>query len=74
MPWDGARGQNLGHCLKEFFYRPILEQTFTDSLSDMAPPFDTSNVKCDIILDTAASQHFRVKVTVAILRQTLSLL
>ena len=40
MPRSGARGQNLWHLLKVFFYFSVMESTDADSWSDMAQPFD----------------------------------
>ena len=40
MPQDGARGQNLGHLLKVFFYFSVIESTYADSWWDMAQPCD----------------------------------
>ena len=40
MPQGGARGQNLGHLLKVFFYFSVMETTFADSWSDMAQTYD----------------------------------
>ena len=40
MPRGGARGQNLGHLKKVFFYFSVMERTYADSWSDMAQPCD----------------------------------
>ena len=40
MPRGGARGQNLGHLYKVFFYFSVIEPTYADSWSDMAQPCD----------------------------------
>ena len=40
MPQGGARGQNLGHLYKVFFYSSVMETTYADSWSDMAQPCD----------------------------------
>ena len=40
MPQGGARGQNLGHLKKVFFYFSVMETTCADSWSDMTQPCD----------------------------------
>ena len=40
MPKGGARGQNLGHLEKVFFYFYVMETAYADSWSDMAQPYD----------------------------------
>ena len=40
MPQGGARGQNLGHLKKFFFYFSVMETTYADSWSDMIQPCD----------------------------------
>ena len=40
LPQGGARGQNLGHLKKVFFYFSVMETIFADSWSDMARSCD----------------------------------
>ena len=56
-----------------FFYKPGLKQTFTDNLSDMAPPLKTSQ---KFVIKQYHGQvcipAFRVKITIATFREALS--
>ena len=41
MSQGGARGKNLGHLYKVFFYFSVIETTYESSWSNMAQPCDT---------------------------------
>ena len=40
MPQGEARGQNLGHLWKVFFYFSVMETTYADSWSDMTQSYN----------------------------------